>query len=381
MRGVRAGIIGGLVGGISAALIFNLAGLPRFEPGISWGALVVPGIVLVFYLTVAVHEAGHLLAGAFSGFRPCILIVGPLKLERVSGRWRMGANRSAPIFGGLAAGVPIDAVNLRQRMIRLIAGGPLASLVSGLIAVVVLAALKEPGPRITLTGQDAFGYILLLAFTLISLLIAFIALVPTVTEGYTSDGGQILKFLKNSPEVEAEVALTAVSTSSLAGTRPRDWDAAMLARAMSLPGTSSKMPLALLLAHLHALDRGDVEEARRLLHASLAGLDQLARLWRTSILLQAAEFSAMHDRDAASARRYLQQAGPGALVSEGARALAEAAVLHAEGAPGVDERLDKAEADLPNAIDKGGAVMARDQIAALRQLRASTQLSTGAHPI
>jgi hypothetical protein len=47
----------------------------------------------------------------------------------------------------------------------------------------------------------------------------------------------------------------------------------------------------------------------------------------------------------------------------------------------VDERLDKAEADLPNAIDKGGAVMARDQIAALRRLRASARPAAGAHPI
>lgn len=366
---MRAGIAGGVIGGLTAVLLFRVLKLPEFDMAAVWVALLVPGIILMFYLTVAIHEGGHLLAGASAGFRPCLLIIGPLKIERVSGRWRMGANRIAPVLGGLAAGVPADAVDLRRRMIRLIAGGPLASLVSGVIGVGLLVLVKQPGARATLSDEDAFGYILLLAFTLISLLIAFVALIPNVTQGYSSDGGQILKFIRNSPEVEAEVALTAVSTSSLAGTRPRDWDPAILNRAMALPPTSAKAPLAGLLAHMNAVDRGDLDAARRHLESMLSGLEQLAVMWRSSVLLQAAQFAALYDRDAIAARKYLDQAGPGALISESARALTEAAVLHAEGGPGVDERLARAEADLPNALDKGSAAMAADQIARLRRER------------
>ena len=368
---MRAGLIGGVVGGLTAVLVLKVLRLPNFEMAAIWVALLVPAVVVVFYLTVAVHEAGHLLAGASAGFRPCLLIIGPLKLERVSGRWRVGANRIAPVLGGLAAGVPSDSVDLRRRMIRLIAGGPLASLVTGVAGMGLLVFVKAPGARMTLSDQDAFAYVLLLAFTLISLLIAFVALIPTVTQGYSSDGGQILKFMRNGPEVEAEVALTAVSTSSLAGTRPRDWDPAILAQAMELPRSSTTAPLAALLAHMNALDRGDLEAARRQLDRTLASVEQLAAMWRSSVLLHAAQFAALYERDAVTARRYLDQAGPGALISESARALTEAAVLHAEGAPGVDERLARAEADLVNAIDKGSALMAADQIAALRRQRAS----------
>jgi hypothetical protein len=61
----------------------------------------------------------------------------------------------------------------------------------------------------------------------------------------------------------------------------------------------------------------------------------------------------------------------GALVSSSEQLFTAAAVLHAEEGSGVEELLDKAEAALPDSMDRGSSQLRKDQIARLRQLRAA----------
>jgi hypothetical protein len=297
--------------------------------------------------------------------------VGPIKFERLGRRWRIGKNRSVPVFGGLASGIPQGTERLRERLFVLVAGGPAASLLTGTAALLALVAIRAPsGPRVTLHGSDAAGYILLLLFSLISLAIAAASLMPGTSRGYSSDGAQLLRFRRSAPDVEAEVAIIAVSTSSVAGVRPRDWDPELVRRGLSLEPQTARGAVARLFAHLHALDRGEIDDARRHLADVLAYREHVAAVGRPVLLLQAAEFMALHDGDAAAARSWLDQAGDGALIGTHTRLFAEAAVLHAEGGDGVDALLDAAEAALPDALDRGGAAMLQDQITELRRRRA-----------
>lgn len=363
------GVVSAIGGGVGTFVLLQIIKLPRFDLDFASGLLLLLALIPLLYLAVAFHEGGHLLAGAIRGFRPCLFIVGPLKLERQGGRWRVGRNRVLPGFGGLAAGIPEHTERLRQRMLMLIAGGPAASLLTGLAALAALYSLRTPGPRVTLVGTDATAYILLLVFCLVSLGIGCIALVPGRAHGYSTDGSQILRFMKETPEVEAEVALVALSTTSMAGKRPRDWDPSLVAQTLKVPADSPRGPLARLLAHTHALDRGDIEPARHHLVDALAHREHVMKMARPAILLAAAEFAALHDHDAASARRWFDEAGEGAMIGVHTRLFAEAAVLHAEGKPHVEERLTLAATALKESIDRGGALMLEDQIAALRERR------------
>jgi hypothetical protein len=174
---------------------------------------------------------------------------------------------------------------------------------------------------------------------------------------------------RNGPDVDAEVASITVATSSIAGRRPREWDSELLQRALALDPETSRGALARLLAHLHALDRGDLEAARMHLAAALDHRHAVGRLWSPALLLQAALFSALHDRDAEAARRWYEEAGAGTMIPRYVRLFTEAAVHHVEGRGGVEERLSQAEAGLPDALDRGGAMLVADQIAALREER------------
>lgn len=370
MKSLLQTVAGAAASGGLAYAFLSAIQVPRFDLGAGGALLVVVLAILLFLAVVAIHEAGHLIAGATQRFAPYLFIVGPVKLERRGSRWAVGRNRSISMLSGMAAGIPYGAERLRQRLFVLVAGGPAASLLSAVAGLLVLRALTPAGAaRPTLAGLEALFYIAVLLFTVFSLLIALIALLPSNTEGYASDGSQLLRFRRSTPEVEAEVAIIAVSIASLAGCRPRDWDVSLLSRAKTLPVGHSRGPLARLFAHLHALDRGDVETARRHLQDALSQLEQVNRLSRPALLYNAAEFVALHDGDAAAARRYLEASPDSTLIPEHQQKFVEAAVRHAEGADGVEKLLDEAEAALPAALDRGGALMLADQIAGLRRVR------------
>jgi hypothetical protein len=370
MKSLLQGLVGAVLGGALTFFVLKTIRLPRFDLETMEAVLLLALLAPMFLVVVAIHEAGHLLAGAARGFRPALFIVGPLKLERRGRAWIAGINRSVTMFGGLAVGIPESVDRIRERMLVLIAGGPAASLLAGAAGLFVLLALYPPQPaRVTLAGSDATIYLVLLMFTVMSLAIGGIALAPTRTGGYDSDGAQLLKFHRSTPEVEAEVAAITLSTSSLGGRRPREWDTDVLERALSLPPQNARGVLVRLLAHLHALDSGDVDRARRHLHEALANMEHTTRLGRPALLVHAAEFAALHDGDAGTARRHLQAVGDATLVGVHTWRFAEAAVLHAEGAGGVDERLAEAEKAAADALDRGGALMLLDRIAELRSVR------------
>ena len=360
---------GGLVGGVIAGIVLTAVGLPRARLGAAEVAFVLAGLLPMMMVAVAIHEAGHLVAGAAVGFKPYVFIVGPMKLERRDRRWRIGFNRSISLFGGLSAGIPNDTRDLRKRLIFLVAGGPAASAIGGIAVAVVLIVSGVGKTRGPLDGLAASWFFLLLAFSLLSLLIAFIALVPGKKAGYSSDGAQILRFMKGGPQVEADVALTAIALSSIAGRRPRDWDQGLLAQAMTSSLEWGRRAAAHVLAHLHALDRQDIAAAREHLQSAIANLNDVPMMSRAGIQLQAAQFAALYDGDARAARAALEGARGGALVSSSEQFFTQAAVLHVEGGAGVEALLDKAEASLPDAIDRGSTRLRRDQIAALRAAR------------
>lgn len=52
-------------------------------------ALVFAALVLIVWLQIVWHEAGHAIGGLLSGHRALAFGVGPLRLERQGERWRL----------------------------------------------------------------------------------------------------------------------------------------------------------------------------------------------------------------------------------------------------------------------------------------------------
>jgi membrane-associated protease RseP (regulator of RpoE activity) len=105
---------------IGAVVPMALLVVPWPSLRIGWPGWVAVAVALpvIFLVLVAVHEGGHLVAGAAARFRPCLFIVGPVKFERRDSGWSAGVNRVFPLAGGMVGATPEGIDGLRPRMLR-----------------------------------------------------------------------------------------------------------------------------------------------------------------------------------------------------------------------------------------------------------------------
>jgi hypothetical protein len=375
------GRIGKWQGALSVGVLFLVSGSLGYLassgldalPGVqlSWSQIVVVivALVLVYLLCIAAHEAGHVLGGRLAGFRTLLFIVGPLRIERTVDGFTAGLNRSVMLAGGLAAMVPAGLHDLRRRTIVMVAGGPMVSLMLG---AQLLAVYQATSPF--LVRPDGALAAHLVALTLaaaggMSLLIGMLTLLPSRTGGFYSDGARMLRLMRTSEDAEREVALIALTAMSVAGTRPREWDSALVARIAGIRDGGPFEVGGLQFAFAHALDRGDIDEARNHLEAALHRIGQLPPSARSSLLFAGATFFALFDADAPRARALLADAHDGPLSAPHRRRLAQAAISLAEG--DVASALAAARTVPPLAarsFDRGAAVL--DEALAARILAA-----------
>ena len=318
-----------LFGALLGVALVRLSGA-GFQGDVPAPAAILLAIVL-YLACILVHEAGHLAGGALAGFRPLVLIAGPLRLERTNGRTRASLNRSIPLAGGLAICTPVGTLDLRRRTMVMAAGGPIASLILGVQCLALWMALS---PVLRDGGAAASIVTFILLFGgFVSLAIGILTLLPMSANGFYSDGARILRLMRNNEDTEREVALMSLMGLALGGTRPRDWDVELVRSASAIRDGGAFEVSGLHFAHLHALDRGDIDRARSCLEEMLTRVHQLPAVGRGPLLLGAAVFFALYDGDAVRARSLYEAAGSGAglLRSPHQRLLADAAVRLAEG--------------------------------------------------
>lgn len=348
-------LLGGLIGYFASA---GFDPLPGRELSRAEGVVAIVALLLTYLLCIAVHEAGHVLGGRLAGFRTLLFIVGPLRIERTPDGFTAGLNRSVLLAGGMAAMVPVGLEDLRRRTIIMVAAGPLVSLMLG---AQLLAVYQATSSFLLRPGAPFAAHFLalgLVAAGAISLLIGALTLLPGRSGGFYSDGARMLRLMRASDDAEREVALIALTGMSMAGTRPREWDAALVARSAGIRDGGPFEVGGRQFAFAHALDRGEVDIARDHLEAALHRIGQLPASARSSLLLAAATFFALYDADAVRARALLAEARAGTLAAPHRRRLAEAAISLAEGdVAGARAAARTVQPLAARALDRGGAAL------------------------
>jgi hypothetical protein len=340
--GLSAGL-GYFVGGgaaQSALVRERLAALSGFD------LLALPLLVLT---VLAVHEAGHLVGGARRGMRFLLFIVGPFQLSRTTTGIRFNWVFNLGVMGGLAAATPNPHQPLRPQLLSLIAGGPVASL---LLAVVGLAVGAIGDGRLNAYGLIIGGF---------SFLILLVTAIPVRAGGFMSDGMQFIEVTRGGRAVEERQALLILMAQSLAGTRPRDLDAALIARALAFDSAEpGRRIVARLYAYLAAVD---AQDGRAQEHAAwlAENIDGFPGGFRQSIAVELA----LHDAsrgDIEGLRRWVARVR-GGVVDGSRRALAEAhaAILEGDQAR-AQELIDRARANLSRGMDPGLNVLTAEQI-------------------
>ncbi len=318
--------------------------------------------VLALHVILLAHELGHLLGGRLVGFRAFLLVVGPMRLERGDGGWRLHLNRSAALWGGLAGSAPTDARNLRARSAVMIAAGPLASLLAGVAFLALCWSLDPAGLGPTTPFLRVAATFASLTAGGASLAIMVATLLPLRTSGYLSDGARLLRLRSNGAAAMRDTALQTIIGQSLAGVRPRDWNSALIADALQVDDNSPFQFTAWQLAQLQALDLGQDSRAQELLERMLANVVLFPRSLHAGVHLEAARQLALRG-EIEAAEKQLAMASGTVIGAPFARPLAEATLLYARGqhADAV-HMLPQIRVQLADSIDRGGALMLLESV-------------------
>lgn len=231
------------------------------------GWRVLAAMTLVLLLTAMVHESGHLLAGYLVRFRFHTLVVGLVRISRINGRLQLQWQRGGSLFNGLAASLPSQMDNLARRLLWFALGGPLASLLFSLVALVVVFYLGSDLRRM-------LDYLWLWECCLFAAITAYFFLLTSLYpgsyhNGLVADGGRIVILLARLSEAERWQALVQLNAADLSGERPSAWNEQLLRQALTQPDNSHDYLTALVMNYHHTLDKKRPQQALLLLEEAL----------------------------------------------------------------------------------------------------------------
>ena len=280
-------LAGGFVGALAARLdVDPFAAIAERAPAVS-APLVLLFAVLTVWPNIVVHEAGHALCGIARGMHAVALGVGPLRWERGGSRWHFRYGDWIRGLGGFAALVPRGRRGLSGfDQACFLAGGPLANLLTAVLALAVLAPWT-PSPL-----AAAF----LLGTAASALFLGVVNLLPFRAHGWHSDGRQLLDLVRRSPDAAIQQRVRQLLALTQAGVRPRDWPDALVPGPVE--GASPALAVNADLLRLGwAMDRGDAATGFESASRAIAGFHALPIAARPHLAAAIAGYAAVMLRD------------------------------------------------------------------------------------
>jgi Zn-dependent protease len=297
-------IVSGMIGAIGAMAFGYAIGKAvgkhahPFRDVTGWQVFLI--IIASCFMALALHELGHLVAGLWVKFRFSLYIVGPLRVERDEHDIiRVRFNRQIATYGGLCACLPTDNHDLLQRFARIIAGGPLASLIGGLVAIGVAQASVLPAPL----------RLFCLSLGTISLLLVVVTLIPMPNGIFLTDGARLLRLRRGGELAARDVALLQLYALSLMNKPTSEWSEEAIRASLTPQDSSIFEVTGCLFAYSWFLERNELETAGRHLDRCLEIVQNLRSSMLAGYLVEAAWFMAWHRGDVQAAESLMETVG------------------------------------------------------------------------
>lgn len=158
--------------------------------------------ILSFILSSSIHELGHIITGLTQGFKFYLFVAGPFGFKRNDkDKIVFYIEKDISLWGGLGATIPQnDDINNFKKFARVLLGGPITSIVVGIICLPI--AIITKGLFLMLLGGMA-----------ISMGIA--CLIPARNGAFYTDGGRWLRMHKNESTRNVELAIWNLTQSAI----------------------------------------------------------------------------------------------------------------------------------------------------------------------
>lgn len=317
----------------------------------------------LFFLVIAIHEAGHAIAGVWMKFDFKTYIVGPFMWEKDKKSWHFKWNKNVNTAGGLVICMPVGTENLTKRFSVYAAGGPIASL---LLAIIAYGAYRLMSPSTTNVEilQNAL-YIM----AMLSLIIFIATALPLRSNGFSSDGARVFRLLKGGDTARFELLILKLITNASAGVRPKEIDTNELNEAFIL-AEKIKAPFKVYLHsffHQYEFDKGNIDKAEQHLLDYINEIESIPKGVRNIVWLDAAFFYAFGKKDLEQATNYWNKFAPAALIPKAQIFATEAAIniLKNENELALIN-LKAADKEISNMLDNGLGIALTERIQELK---------------
>ncbi len=265
--------------------------LPRWH----WPAFNIWLLVAALYVGIAIHEVGHLVAGALVGVDAGAISFGAFVFARQGKHWSLHFDRRRWL-GGFFKPLAAAAGFKPSRCAWMVAGGPLAS-----VALTVLC-----GRLYLRFGNGAWVWVGSLFWTSLSL--AVISAIPFSSGLNKSDGARIWQLVRHPARTRSWIALLEIQTQEANGLRPCDWDSKSFNEVLTADVSASEYLPCQLFAFYRRLDEGSDDVALQHLESLLAASARAGKPVRHILFLEAALASATIRKQATQAREWLERA-------------------------------------------------------------------------
>jgi hypothetical protein len=287
----RLSLLGGAISGVLVFLCWYFDKTGIFPPL----PYLLIGFLPALEFGVLIHELGHVLAGLSAGFELRMLSVGGFFLTRETQGWKFRFfPRRMLSAGGQTLMVPRSADRLVDRYLRLVLGGPAATML--LLVLTLMMAVVFPGSA---------GIRVLL---LLNLLLAVQSCVPYNVRGMATDAKVVLLLIGRGPAAERLAALLYIIAVDAQGIGPRDWPRELVDK-MNVP-TSEKAFLtsAISVRYAVALDSGDPERIAEAVERALLASDEAGPDVQQAFYVAAACFQGIFRNNVPLAEAWLASA-------------------------------------------------------------------------
>ena len=210
-------------------------------------------IVVLFAIT-SIHEMGHATVGMTCGMKLRAFFVGPLQWRVRDAKWEFEFKPKGFLLAdGVTALVPGSGEFLPRQFLAMMAAGSLVNVLSGGLALMLIARHGASLPA-WISGSLAL-------FGAWSLGLAAANLLPFRTPQGYSDGAIVVQLLAGGAFADLHLSVARIGSSLVSPLRPRDYDIGSIRRAASGIAHGRQALLMWLYAFSYSLDSGKAQEA------------------------------------------------------------------------------------------------------------------------
>ncbi|MFO0812279.1 MAG: hypothetical protein U0796_03620 [Gemmatales bacterium] len=259
---------------------------------------ILPLYLGIIWLSIFVHEIGHVVAALVVGFRIEAIVCGPIKLEDIHKKWRWGINWRSDVPGYVLA-TPQSISGFQWKYCLFALAGPFFTLLLLLVSLLLFLSYLDvidvaninTGFR-HLHGGSVLPFYLAGFCSLYNLVCLLLCLIPMVLPtGQLNDAGTVCWVLKFG---RRDFQLTELTDSMQKGVRPRDIDHVKLLDCLGSPRTGTVYDcFTFLVGYYHYLDARDLSVAELLLAKAVQCYGDNPDLATPSVLLEHIYFHAM----------------------------------------------------------------------------------------